>query len=245
MHSLGRLLLAACATALAGTTAAAQTFSPDELGVVKVQRARMDAAARRDLTAWSRYVADDCIFSGDDGSIATKAKMLAYYTKVPADYDRALDPREYVVHLYGDTAVVNLRATDHELFGGTDLTGEQRRTETFIRRDGSWLAVAIQWSVIPVNHREPVVVEGRSYQDYVGQFQTRPKDDLETLSIRDGKLWSQTGDDGDWCQPAGGDTFFYKLDLGSFTFSRDVGGHVTGYVNQRPDGQTIVATKIK
>jgi len=245
MRYLGLVLFALCMTPSLGNAGAGQKFSPAEQEVVDVQKARMDAAARRDMAAWSRYVAEDCIISGDNGTVQTKAQIMAYYKKVPAEYDRALDPREYVVHLYGDTAVVNLRATDHEPYGDTDLTGEQRRTETFIKRNGSWLAVAIQWSVIPINHRKPVVVEGRSYQEYVGVYKTRPKDDVETISIKDGRLWSQTGNDGDWCEPAGGDTFFYKSDVGSFTFSRDAQGHVTGYTYYRFDGQEFHAQKIK
>jgi hypothetical protein len=42
----------------------------------------------------------ETIFSGDDGSLLTKAQMIAYYKNVPAEYDRALEPREYTVHLY-------------------------------------------------------------------------------------------------------------------------------------------------
>jgi Domain of unknown function (DUF4440) len=238
-------VLFAFSTALCfAQTSEKQQFSPAEQEVVNVQRARMDAAARRDLDAWSGFVAEDCIFSGDDGSLMTKAQMIAYYKKVPAEYDRALDPREYTVHLYGNTAVVNLRATDHEPAGGIDITGEQRRTETFIKRNGAWIAVAIQWSALPVNHRKAVSTEGRSFQEYVGEYKARPKDDVETISIKDGKLWSQTGKDGYGCEYAGGETFFYKSDVGQFTFSRDAQGHVKGYTYRRADGQEIYSQKI-
>ncbi len=247
MRVIARLLLLLSMTAALTCSAETQKFSPAEQELINIVKSRIDAAATRDLTAWSRYVAEDCIFSGDDGSVGTKAKMLAYYNKVPAEYDHAIDSRDFRVRLYGDTAIVNLRATDHEPSGGVDLIGEQRRTETFIKRDGVWLAVAIQWSAIPVNHRKPVPFEGKSYQDYVGQYQdpTRPKDDVETLSINDGRLWSQVGDEGDWCVPAGRDKFFYQSDLGTFTFSRDAQGHVTGYTYQRFDGQEFPVKKIK
>lgn len=245
MRHLSALLFALFAAASIAHTSEPQQFSPAEQEVVNVQKARMEAAARRDLEAWSGYVANDCIFSADDGSLLTKAQMIAYYKKVPAEYDRALDPREYTVHLYGNTAVVNLRATDHEPAGGIDISGEQRRTETFIKRNGAWIAVAIQWSALPVNHRKPVSAEGRSFQEYVGEYRARPKDDVETISIKDGRLWSQTGKDGDWCEYAGGETFFYKSDLGEFTFSRDAQGRVRGYTYRRADGQEIYSQKIK
>ena len=245
MRQLACIFLWLSPIAMWGSATEAQKLSPTEQEVVDVQRARMEAAARRDLEAWSVYVADDCIFSGDDGSLLTKAQMIAYYKRVPAEYDRALDPREYTVHLYGNTAVVNLRATDHEPAGGIDITGEQRRTETFIKRNGTWIAVAIQWSALPVNHRKPVSTAGRSLQEYVGEYRARPKDDGETISIKDGKLWSQSGKDGAWCEYAGGETFFYKSDVGQFTFSRDAQGRVKGYTYRRADGQEIYSQKIQ
>jgi len=245
MTHLGLLLFALFTGTSFAHTSEPQHFPPAEQEVVNVQKARMDAAARRDLEAWSGYVAEDCIFSGDDGSLMTKAQMIAYYKKVPAEYDRALDPREYTVHLYGDTAVVNLRATDHEPAGGIDITGEQRRTETFIKRNGSWIAIAIQWSALPVNHRKALSTEGRSLKEYVGEYRARPKDDVETISIKEGSLWSQTGKDGERCEYAGGDTFFYNSSVGQFTFSRDAQGRVKGYTYRRPDGQEIYSQKIK
>ena len=128
MKQLGVLLFALFTAVSFGGSSGQQQFSPAEQEVVNVQKARMDAAARRDLEAWSGYVAEDCIFSGDDGSLLTKAQMIAYYKKVPAEYDRALEPREYTVHLYEDTAVVNLRATANPLAVSTSLanSAEQR-----------------------------------------------------------------------------------------------------------------------
>ena len=41
------------------------------------------------------------------------------------------------------------------------------------------------------------------------------------------------------------DTFFFKDDLGSETFSRDSQGHVIGYTYHRADGQEIHVKKIK
>ena len=243
MRHLACLLFALCTTA-AAYNAEAQKLSPVEQEVVNVSKARLEAAANRDMTAWTRYVAEDCIFSAG-GTISTKAQMLEHYKKVPAKYDRALDPRDYIVHLYGDTAIVNYIATNHEQFGNTDLTSEQHRMETFVKRDGSWLLVAIKWGDLPINHRKPAVVEGRSYTEYLGEYKARPEDDVETVFVKDGKLWSRMGTDQVEWLPAGGDTFFFKDDLGSLTFSRDAKGRVTGYTYHRCDGQDIYNTKIK
>jgi ketosteroid isomerase-like protein len=244
MRHLACLLLALCITAFSGNIAEAQKLSPAEQDVVNANKARMEAAANRDMAAWTRYVAEDCIFA-DGANISTRAQMLAHYRKVPANYDRALNPRDHIVHLYGNTAIVTYLATDHEQYGEIDLTTEQRRTETFLKQDGSWLLIAIQSDDLPINHRKPVVVEGRSYNDYVGEYQSRPADEAETLSVKDGKLWGEIGAEGGEWLPAGGDTFFYRDDLGTSTFSRDAQGRVTGFTYRSCAGQEIHTKKIQ
>jgi hypothetical protein len=44
------------------------------------------AGDRRD-GSWSRDVADDCIFSDDDGNLTTKAKMIDQEKTWPPEYD--------------------------------------------------------------------------------------------------------------------------------------------------------------
>lgn len=220
-------------------------FSPAEQEVLNVRNALRETALRRDMAAWSRYVADDCIFSSDDGAVVTKAPFIEHVGKLPPEYDHSVNPRDYIVHLYGNTAIVNFRITGHEQFGDTDIISEQRQTETYVKQNGAWLLVARQWDNLPVNFRKPVAVDTSVYKDYVGQYEWRPLDDVETVSLKDGKLWSQIGKDEDQALPLGSETFFFKDDLGNVTFSRDAQGHVTGYTYHRVDGQEIHVKKIK
>jgi hypothetical protein len=220
-------------------------LSPAQQEVLNVRNALREAALRRDMAAWSRYVADDCIFSDDDGVLQTKARLIELAGKLPHDYDYSVNPRDYVVHVYGNTAVINFRYTGHEQFTDTDLISEMRKTETYAKQDGSWLLVASQWGKLPVNFGKPVAVDTSIYKDYVGQYEWRPLDDLETVFVKDGKLWSQLGKDEDEYMPLGSDTFFVKSALGSLTFSRDAQGRVTGYTYHLADGQEIHVKKIK
>jgi hypothetical protein len=59
------------------------------------------------------------------------------------------------------------------------------------------------------------------------------------------KLWGQIGAEGGEWLPAGGDTFFYRDDLGTSTFSRDAQGRVTGFTSRSCGGQEIHVKKIK
>ena len=221
-------------------------FSPAQQEVLDAHNARIAAGEKRDYATWSRYVADDCIYSDDDGILDTNHKAhIRELWKLPLAYDHGVNPRDYVVHVYGSTAVLNYRVTIHEQFTDADIISEQRYTVTYIKQNGSWIMVAMQWGNLPVNFHKPVAVDASVYKDYVGQYEWRPLDDVETISVKDGKLWSQFPKDENEYLPLSSDTFFLKNDLGSITFVRDAQGQVTGYTYHRWDGQEIHAKKIK
>jgi hypothetical protein len=245
MHSFTWLLVALCLFARPIHAQEQPKLSPAQQEVLKVRDELRETALRRDMSAWSRYVADDCIFSTDDGTLQTRAQFIEHVGKLPPEYDRSVNPRDYVIHVYGNAAVVNFRLTGHEQFTDADIISEERQTETYVKQNGSWLLVARHWSLLPVNFRKPVAGDTAAYKDYVGQYQWRPQDDVETVSLKDGKLWSILGGDHDEALPLGAETFFFKDDLGSITFLRDAEGHVTGYTYHRNDGQEIHVKKIK
>ncbi len=219
-------------------------FSPAQREVLDAFKARFEAGGKRDYATWSRFVADDCIYSSDDGVLYTdpKAHVMQLW-KLPPAYDHEVNPRDYVVHVYDNTAVLNYRVTVHEQFTDADIISEQRYTETYIKQNGSWLLIAKQWGNLPVNFHKPVAVDTSVYKDYVGKYQSRPLGRVETVSVKDGKLWTDFGDEEYF--PLGSETFFVKDDLGSVTIVRDAQGHVTGYTYHRADGQELHGKKIK
>jgi hypothetical protein len=248
MHSIPCLFVTVC---LFASTICAQDqpkFSPAQQEVLDARKARIEAGDKRDYAAWSRFVADDCIYSTDDGEIDTNVKAHTRERwKLPLAYDHGENPRDYVIHVYGNTAVINLRVTAHEQFTDADIISEQRFTETYIKQNGSWLLIARQWGNLPVNFHKPVAVDTSVYSDYVGQYQWRPLDDVETVSLKQNKLWSRFSKDSDENEylPLSSNTFFVKDDIGCTQFVRDAQGHVTGYTYHRWDGQEIHVKKIK
>lgn len=239
------LLVALCL--FAGTICASDLpkLAPAEQEALNASQARRDATNRGDAKTAARYVSDDCLFSTEEGNLETKSQWLGHIGRLSAAYDRLENPRELVVRMHGNTIVINFRVTAHEQFGETDIISEQRRTETWIKQKGKWLLVAMQWDNVPVNYRKPVEVDPKIYLDYAGQYELRPNGELDTVSVKDGKLWTELDGEIQEYLPAGSDTFFVKNDLGSVTFSRDAQGLVTGYTYLRPDGQEIHAKKIK
>ena len=220
-------------------------LSRAEQEVLDVSLARRDASNRRDMATLARYIAEDCLFSSDDGTVSTKTQYLQHMAKLPVAYDHSTNPRDFVVHVFQNTAVVNFRTTAHEQFGDDDIVSEQRRTETWLKQNGEWRLIAIQWNNLPVNFRKPVAIDAKTLKDYLGKYESRPGDDLETVFLKDGKLWSQIQKDVEEYMPAGGDSFFLKEgDLATITFSRDALGRVIGYTYHRIDGQEIHVKKI-
>jgi hypothetical protein len=222
-------------------------LSPAQREVLDAHKARVEASQKRDYATYSRLVADDVIYSNDDGVLEPndKAHVMERW-KLPLAYDHGVNPRDYVVHVYGSTAVLNYRVTIHEQFTDADIISEQRDTESYVKQSGSWLLIAKQWGNLPVNFHKPVAVDTSVYKDYVGQYEWRPLDQAETVSVKDGKLWTDFGEEVDEEYfPLGSETFFVKNDLGSVTFVRDAQGHVTGYTYHRWDGQEVHAKKIK
>ena len=118
------LLIAFCIHATPLFAADSPKLSAEEQEVINVSKSLGDAANRRDYKAWSRFVADDCIFSDDDGVLLTKSQLIEHLKAVPTEYDHGVDPRDYIVHLYGNVAVVSSRVTDHEQFTDADIISE-------------------------------------------------------------------------------------------------------------------------
>ena len=132
---------------------------------------RVEADAKHDGSL-ARYIAVDCIFSDDIGRVFTKAQFLD--DKLPPEYDQVGDRRDFIVHVHGNEAVLNYRATEHDRYNDADIITELRVTESYVKQNGSWLLTAKQWGVVPVNLRKPVAGDTRLYKDYVGDYEWRP-----------------------------------------------------------------------
>jgi hypothetical protein len=93
------LLAALCLFASTVFAQDSPNLSPVQQEVVDAHSARVEAGERRDYATWSRYMADDCIYSTDDGGIDTNVKAHTVERwKLPVAYDHGVNPRDYVVH---------------------------------------------------------------------------------------------------------------------------------------------------
>jgi len=242
MRSITFLLVLLCLPASMLSATDPQKFSPAEQEVLNAMKVRVEADAKQDASL-ARYIADDCIFTDDIGRVFTKAQFLD--DNLPPEYDQVGNRRDFIVRVHGNEAVLNYQATEHERYGDADIITELRVTESYVKQNGSWLLTAKQWGVLPVNLRKPLAGETRVYSDYVGDYEWRPVVEVETTSVKSGKLWSKIDSFEEEWFPLGVDTFFKRSDFSTYTFIRDGQGHVTGFTYHRYDGQEAHVKKTK
>ena len=104
-----------------------------------------------DVAALDRLIADDLLFTGPDGALATKADDLAAYRdgvmRVASHEPEALRVRR----VGADVAVAALRARMTGSYAGTPFAGVARYTRVWAREDGRWRIVAGHVSVTPLD----------------------------------------------------------------------------------------------
>ncbi|TGE18612.1 nuclear transport factor 2 family protein [Hymenobacter elongatus] len=142
------LLLAFCCT-----TAVAQqkstTKMPGDTEKMKAALIQLDkdwaaATVRNDLDFVKKLVADDCLFTEADGTIATKTEVIREMESGTSS-TTTNQPSEYNVRFYGpDMAVIRHNMTTTGVEKGKDASGEFRRMHVLTRREGRWVVVDSQ-----------------------------------------------------------------------------------------------------
>jgi ketosteroid isomerase-like protein len=135
------VLAVACqAFAQAKPAAPAKGASVEQV-LIKLENDWNSALVKRDVAALSRITADDWTMVNPEGTIVTKAQALAEMKSGEDVYTSAVAD-EMNVRVYGDAAVVVGRNTVKEQYKGKDVSGQDRFTDTWVKKDGRWQCVA-------------------------------------------------------------------------------------------------------
>ena len=135
--------LLAVLSAITPSRAYSQNARSDQDILIQLERDWDDAFHRKDVRFIESVLADEFVVTYADGSRADKAKELM----LAAEFNQQIDSRtldEFIVKVYGDTAVVWF--TQH-LVGpsqGRPLALTFRYVDTFVMRAGRWQCVASQ-----------------------------------------------------------------------------------------------------
>lgn len=211
---------------------------PAAVEIERLVKERLDAAANRDGARWARYVDEGC-FCGGSSRAAIEQEISGRPAAIKNWYG---DVHDFTVRLFGETAVAHYRATEFTEIGSQRLEVAEWRTETFLRRGGTWLLIGGADVVIP---RDPPVakVDPRIYDAYVGRYEYAPGL-VDTVTREGDRLFIQsTGQGREELLPENEATFFGKGQDWRVVFQRDARGAVTALAF-RQNGQDLLARRI-
>ena len=118
----------------------------------RIRAAQLDA----DVAALDGLIADELLFTGPDGQLATKAQDLQAHQSGAVRF-RSHEPEELRVRRIGaNVAVAALRARLVVEVAGMVVEGTYRYTRVWAREDGqAWRVVAGHVSEVPPSHDGP------------------------------------------------------------------------------------------
>lgn len=113
--------------------------------VRRLERAWLDAYEKHDVKAMNEIVANDFVITFPDGSMQTKAQIIAMI-KVPRQSGRPspkFSTEDVQARVYGNTVILMGRVvTEWQRDGQTQSKEQQRYTDTYVKRNGRWQVVA-------------------------------------------------------------------------------------------------------
>jgi len=118
-----------------------------EQELIKLENEANDAWVNRDVEAYARLLADGYLVTESDGVVMTKAQDLAIL-KSNENVTTSSVADDFRVRVYGDAAVVTFRVTYKNQVKGKESTGQERFTDTWVKRAGRWQCVAVHVSAI-------------------------------------------------------------------------------------------------
>jgi uncharacterized protein (TIGR02246 family) len=145
------LLVCACAGlafAQPQTPAAAPAKAPSVSDTIKqLERDWTDASKANDADKLSQILADDWVGIGPDGSKETKQSVLADM-KSGASTLTSFELGPMDVKVLGNVAVCQGSDTEKSTTKGKDSSGKYVWMDVFVRRDGKWVAVRSETTMV-------------------------------------------------------------------------------------------------
>jgi ketosteroid isomerase-like protein len=132
--------------AISSTPLKAQSGNVEQV-LLQLERDWEQANAKNDMTTIERILAPEFVITDSDGRLTTRAERIARGRSGAIKF-QSFTVDDYQVHVVGDTAIVTGRVTQKGVRDGKDITGQERFTDTFVRRGGQWQAVATHSSRI-------------------------------------------------------------------------------------------------
>ena len=108
------------------------------------------AMVENDAEAIGRYMADDWVVIGSNGSACDKPTFLGLVRSGTLSHD-VMESHDFQVRVYGDAAVVTARAVSGGKYQGQPFREVERVSCVFVRQTGQWRCVLTHLSRIAQN----------------------------------------------------------------------------------------------
>ena len=141
------LIVLVFAVAILAQTGAKPKGQTAEQELLKLEQEWTNADLKDDWATMDRILVDDYVLTDRDGEVSTKAQCEAFM-RSGEDKILTLVTDDMKVRVYGDAAVVTLRATIKETYKGEEISDVCRITNTWINKAGRWQCVATHASRI-------------------------------------------------------------------------------------------------
>jgi hypothetical protein len=216
--------------------------APAAPNLEKITQELLDAISRGDQDVWSHYLADECVFTTEDGETLTKKEMIDQIHPLPPGYSGTLKMANPKARDYGFMAVISYDAMETEQIHGQTLATRYHTTDTYLYRSGHWQMVASQGLAVP---RDPplAAVDPKVYDAYIGTYQLAPEVTY-TVTREGAKLFGQrSGRPREELLPEAVDRFFRHGARGVKIFVREKDGRVERLLDRR-DGNDLVWKRV-
>ncbi|HEV8367516.1 MAG TPA: DUF4440 domain-containing protein [Pyrinomonadaceae bacterium] len=225
------------------STANVQTTASNETIVERLTQATqelLDAIAPGNKAVWQRYLAAGSIYTDEEGRVLTKDELIKELNPLPSGYVGSIKIGSTKVLVQDNVVVLShLDREELELYGQKIVTNFHMTNTWARQKDGQWQLVSTQVMAIP-NERKPVMVDPKSLDSYVGEYQLAPEVTY-TITREADKLFGQrTGRTKEELLPLCRDIFYRKgVWRGEKVFEKDAQGKVVNMLDRRENNDLI------
>ncbi len=145
---IGLLLLALLVAALAQSqTKAAKGNGASEQALKDLENRWVDSLTKGDTATVDSILANGYVSTNEDGSVTDKQALISALKSGDLKFDSVKND-ELNVHQYGNAAVVTGIGSQSGTYKGKPLPSKVRFTDTFVKQNGKWKAVASHLSAM-------------------------------------------------------------------------------------------------
>jgi hypothetical protein len=213
---------------LASGAATAAPAVPDTAWFQQQTQALYDAVTSGDPRPWDADIAEDCIYTNEDGLVQDKADLVKSISPLPKGFSGGIKVVDFQVRQAAGAVVTHYFSDEWEDVFGQHLHTRYVSTDTWAPRGGQWQIVTTHTTVVP-RDEDAVPVDAKAFAAVAGSYSFDPAQKrVYKVFVRDGKLYGGT-DPAKATQliPLSPLVYFQAGSIHTMIFVTDAGGRVT------------------